>query len=229
MMVGQQEQSALAIFASMLASLAAQYAPADARFYLFDGTPADSPHFGLLERILAAIPHPSQFVPWRSVPDALTELATTLKDRNDAQAGPAIFTLLFGLQRYRLLRRQEDDFSFSRSDTPAPPRPDKQFAELLSEGPPLGMHTLIWTDSPITLERTFERSAMRQFDHRILFQMSASDSSNLIDSPLANRLGAHRALLYSEEQGTIEKFRPYQLPDDPWLTLLSQRLKSRPA
>jgi len=30
---------------------------------------------------------------------------------------------------------------------------------------------------------------MREFDNRVLFQMSAADSSNLIDSPIANKLG----------------------------------------
>jgi hypothetical protein len=79
------------------------------------------------------------------------------------------------------------------------------------------------------VQRTLDRGAMRQFDYRILFQMSANDSSNLIDSPMANRLGAHRALLYSEEQGTFEKFRPYEMPDDAWLTLLRERLKGRPS
>jgi hypothetical protein len=116
-----------------------------------------------------------------------------------------------------MLRKSEEDFSFSRGGEEAAPKPDKQLAEILSEGPGLGIHTVIWADAPVTLERTLDRAAMRQFDHRVLFQMSASDSSNLIDSPAANRLGGHRALLYSEEQGTVEKFRPYGVPEEAWL------------
>jgi len=230
LLVGQQEESAAAMFASMVASIAAQQRPGDALFYVMDGSPADSRCLGLLERVMATIPHETKVVGWRQVPEAINELSTILKERqgNDAHAGPAVYLLVFGLQRYRLLRHQEDNFSFSRSEEPAPPQPDKQFATLLSEGPALGLHTIIWADTPITLERTLERSAMRQFDHRILFQMSASDSSNLIDAPLANRLGAHRALLYSEEQGTFEKCRPYELPDDAWLAFLAQHLKHRP-
>jgi len=54
--------------------------------------------------------------------------------------------------------------------------------------------------------------------------MSAADSSNLIDSPMANKLGMHRALAYSEEQGIMEKFRPYALPDAAWLEHVKQRL-----
>ena len=48
-----------------------------------------------------------------------------------------------------------------------------------------------------------------EFDNRVLFQMSANDSSNLIDSPAASRLGANRAVFFSEESGVAEKFRPY--------------------
>ena len=229
LMVGQQEESAVAIFASMIASLAAQYQPADALFYIMDGTPADSRYFGLLERVMATIPHPTKLNSHRQVPDAVNELSTLLAERqgSDAHAGPSVFLFLFGLQRYRLLRRQEDDFSFSRGEEAAAPKTDKQFVELLAEGPGLGIHTIIWADTPITLERTLERASMRQFDHRILFQMSASDSSNLIDSPLANRLGLHRALHFSEEQGTLEKFRPYELPNDARLHFLTEHLKNR--
>jgi DNA segregation ATPase FtsK/SpoIIIE, S-DNA-T family len=231
LLIGQQEESAIAIFSSLAASIAAQHKPGEAQFYLLDGSPADSRYFGLLEKVLAALPHPSKVIAWRQVPEAIHELAMMAAHRRDEDehAGPAVFLLLFGLQRYRLLRRQEDDFSFSRGEEAAAPKPDRQFAELLTEGPALGLHSIIWADTPITLERTLERSSMRQFDHRILFQMSAADSSNLIDSPLANRLGAHRALLYSEEQGTVEKFRPYEVPDEAWLAFLAEQFKTRTA
>ena len=66
---------------------------------------------------------------------------------------------------------------------------------------------------------------MREFDHRILFQMSAADSSNLIDSPAANKLGFYRALAFSEEQGVLEKFRPYAMPDKAWLAHVAERLR----
>jgi ABC-type Zn uptake system ZnuABC Zn-binding protein ZnuA len=68
---------------------------------------------------------------------------------------------------------------------------------------------------------------MRELDNRILFQMSATDSSNLIDSPAANKLGANRALAYSEEQGSMEKFRPYALPNEKWLAEVKQTLVAK--
>jgi len=91
----------------------------------------------------------------------------------------------------------------------------------------VGMHVLAWCDTPAAVERTLDRASLREFDNRVLFQMSASDSSNLIDSPLANKLGQNRALAYSEEHGTIEKFRPYALPEGEWLQRVRERFGSR--
>ena len=59
--------------------------------------------------------------------------------------------------------------------------------------------------------------------------MSAADSSTLIDSPAANKLGFYRALSFSEEQGTMEKFRPYALPDASWLEHVASSFGNRPA
>ena len=50
----------------------------------------------------------------------------------------------------------------------------------------------------------------QQLRSQALMQMGANDSSTLIDSPVASRLGAERALLFSEERGTIERFRPFE-------------------
>jgi hypothetical protein len=72
--------------------------------------------------------------------------------------------------------------------------------------------------------RAFDRQALREFSMRILFQMSANDSSNLIDTPQASRLGAHRAYFHNEEEGRLEKFRPYGLPPEAWLTWFHEQL-----
>jgi hypothetical protein len=144
-------------------------------------------------------------------------------ERHDA---PTVVLMVYGLQRYRMLRRDEDAFGFS-TDQDAKPQPDAQFAGILREGPAVGVHVITWADTLGTLERTLDRQTVREFDHRVLFQMSATDSSNLIDAPTANQLGFHRALLYSEEQGGIEKFRPYDALTDEWLAHIGQELARR--
>ena len=88
------------------------------------------------------------------------------------------------------------------------------------------MHTLIWCDTVTNLNRGLDRRALWEFAMRVVFQMSAEDSANLIDTPSASRLGPYRALLYDEEGGRLEEFRPYALPDESWLTWVGERLRA---
>jgi hypothetical protein len=134
--------------------------------------------------------------------------------------------MLFGVQRMRDLRRQEDDFGFGRKENEAA-NPAQQFATLLREGSVLGIHTLMWCDTLNNLQRTLDRQSMRELTMRVVFQMNVNDSSNLIDSPLASKLGLHRALFFNEEDGRLDKFRPYGLPSEAWLTRVREQLARR--
>ena len=58
--------------------------------------------------------------------------------------------------------------------------------------------------------------------------MNATDSSNLIDSPMGSRLGPNRALLYVEEVGSAEKFRPYGTASDDWVARTSRQIAGEP-
>jgi hypothetical protein len=111
-----------------------------------------------------------------------------------------------GLHRFRDLRKVED-FSFGASEGAS--RPDQQLAKVLRDGPALGVHVVTWVDTAANVDRTLERATAREFEARVLMQMSANDSTNLIDTPAAANLGRHRAILHREELGTVEKFRPY--------------------
>jgi hypothetical protein len=227
LIVGQADELAQAIMISSLVSLAAQHPKESAIFYIIDGTPVDSPFAGTFEKIKNIIPHEVKMIELRGVPDAINEVAEEMKRRQTADnlpELPEIYVMIYGLQRYRALRKTEESFGgFGSSDEEKKPEPDKQFADILREGPPLGIHTITWCDTPASLERTLDRNSMREFDNRVLFQMSANDSSNLIDSPAANKLGMFRALWFSEEQGTIEKFRPYGTVTKDWLAYLKEK------
>ena len=121
---------------------------------------------------------------------------------------PPVVLMVHGLQRFRSLRRDEDDFSFSSGE--GPPKADRVLAAILRDGPGVGVHAIVWADTATSLQRCVDRGSMLEFDLRVLMQMGANDSSALIDSPAASRLGAERALLFSEERGTIERFRPFE-------------------
>lgn len=154
------------------------------------------------------------------MPDILNRLAGEVQRRldNEGAAQPPLFLFVHGLQRARDLR-QEDTFS-SYSNEPAPANPAQQFATILRDGPETGVHTLIWCDSVTNLNRALDRRLLREFALRVAFQMSAEDSSTLLDSPAASKVGPNRAYLYSEDEGRLEKFRPYGLPSAEWLATL---------
>jgi hypothetical protein len=231
-MVGQLDESALAVFASAIVSLAAQH-PAEessfgARFYFLDGSPAEGQNSGYLAKLASVLPHASRVGSWRDSGAFMAELAAEVNrrvDNHDAQAS-AIYLFIYGLQRFRDLRPTEDDFGFGRRGEEKP-NPAKLFGNVLRDGPAVGVHTFIWCDTMTNVGRAIDRQLMREFEMRVLFQMSANDSSNLIDSPLASRLGLHRGLYFSEERGQPEKFRPYHLPDDGWFDWLKKRFAAK--
>ncbi len=228
LIVGQRDQEATAMLCTSMVSLASQ--ERDARFVILDGLAPNEKEQALLERTAASLPHETQTVAWRQTEQAIASLHAELNRRLMLQSTdqePSYYLIIRGLQRYRMLRRQEDDFSFSAQEKP--PTPEKQLVDLLRDGPPVGMHTLAWCDSNSTLERTFDRGTLREFETRVLFQMSATDSSHLIDSPEASRLGLHRSLLHNEEDGIIERFRPYAPPPKQWLDAVGDQLQHKAA
>jgi hypothetical protein len=197
------------------------------RFYVLDGTTDDSPQLGNLGRVADALPQTSRVGDWRDLGSLIGELAEEVERRQKTNetGGPTHYLFVQGLQRFRDLRKQDDDFGFGRKGDEKP-NPAKQLLTILRDGPMLGVHTLVWCDSLNNVTRCLDRQAIREFEMRVLFQMSATDSSVLIDSPAAGKLGLHRALFHSEDQGKLEKFRPYGLLSDAWLAEVGRLLKA---
>ncbi len=231
LIVGQRDEAALGLFSAALLSLAAHHGPEGAQYVVLDGSAPDSATEGVLERLANTFGLDCRSVGWREVADVVAELAQDVEHRRDHERSDMrpLYLFVYGLGRYRILRRNEDDFSFGSSEGPA--SADRQFADILREGPLLGLHSLVWADTLATAQRTLDRQTLREFDNRVLFQMSSADSSQLTDSPIANRLGFHRALFYSEESGQLEKFRPFASPEAQCLAELTEAFarKWRPA
>ena len=212
LIVGQQEDAAHAMMTAVAAALLAD---PRVRVMTLDSTPADQRECGVLERMsMTQDPSgPTRFAGPRGAASALAEAAAEVSRREALAQDPeatlpdtSIFVLAMGLHRFRDLRKVED-FSFGSSEGAM--RPDQQLAKVLRDGPSLGVHVVAWIDTAANVDRTLERATAREFEARVLMQMSANDSTNLIDTPAAANLGRHRAILHREELGTVEKFRPY--------------------
>jgi energy-coupling factor transporter ATP-binding protein EcfA2 len=204
LMVGQQQDHAFHLLAAAAVSLARP--GRDITMSLVLGQALEDEQGAeladLTQRLSLATTTP------RELPERLRMWHEELERRLAAGTpGEPWFLLVYGFQRLRDLRRPDDDFGFGRKGEEVTPY--RAFMKLLREGPGVAMHTLLWCDNFNNLQRALDRSGLREFEMKVLFQMNANDSSNLMDSPLAAKLGAYRAYLYTEDQGKLEKFRPY--------------------
>jgi DNA segregation ATPase FtsK/SpoIIIE, S-DNA-T family len=236
LIVGRDDKASLGVMATSALALGAQAVSTGTNsttIYVLDGSlpnadsaqswrqltsvwkPAETPAFD-------GLGDPGQVIRVISPKETATvinEIIVELHRRAD-EPGPPVFLYVYDLARFRDLRKSEDDFGFtSGSDKGA--NTAQLFSEILREGPAVGIFTLAWVDSYQTAQRWLARDQMNRFEYRVLFAMNANDSSSLVDSPLAGRLGENRALLYRGDTGTLEKFRPFSTPTSGWLNQLA--------
>jgi hypothetical protein len=227
LLVGQNDEAALALLTASLVSLAVQQPTA--RFLMLDGTAPHEPHAGYLKSVMEGWPQPMELVERVGLATAMAGLAGEMNERlkgTSIERGVR-YLLINGLHRYREFRRSDDDLGFGRRGAERTVSPLEHLQALLRDGPSVGIHLLIWCDSLVNVMRSLDRQGLRECGQRVLFQMNAADSSNLLDSPLASRLGRNRALFATDETAQPEKFRPYGLPSLAWLNEVKRRLADR--
>ena len=226
LVVGQSEERTATQLAVALVALAAQFPRGGAQLVVLDSTPPGFPQRELLDRLVQSSPQPVVPAGNSNLVEVMGNLADELKRRADnEQTGPEIFVLVQGLQNFKKLR-QEDEFSFSSSASEGP-NPAATLLSLITEGPARGIHLIITCDTYNNVNRFLGRKALTEFEMRVVFQMSASDSASLIDSPAGATLGLHRAVLYNDREGSLETFRPYAQPGGEWVAEVVQQMKSR--
>jgi S-DNA-T family DNA segregation ATPase FtsK/SpoIIIE len=216
LVVGQSAERSLSLLTVSTAALALQFPAGQAEFVILD--PHASEGEGWYHKLAAALPNKVRVGGPAEVAELMNSLAADLAARTPTSGrdAPEVFLVIQDLQRFKALR-PDDDFRFSMDDDAGAASPSKVFADLLGEGGPCGMHVIASTDTWNNVSRWIPRKLMAEFEMRVLFQMSANDSANLIDSPAASALGLHRALFFNEHLGTLETFRPYALPDESWI------------
>jgi DNA segregation ATPase FtsK/SpoIIIE, S-DNA-T family len=224
LVVGQNDEAVLAMLGIGLVSLAAQFPAGGVRMVVFDTSPPGSPEREYMDRTARCVPREIQWVRGGELAGALASLVRELDQRLAASApdSPPIFAFIPGAQKFGRLR-PEDEFSFGDS-AEAVAKPSAHFQRLVSEGAAQGMHLIVTFDTGANAQRFLGRKGLAEFAARVLFQMSANDSALLMDSVRAGALGLNRALLFNEQEGHTEIFRPYARPDNGWFAQASVKL-----
>jgi hypothetical protein len=158
------------------------------------------------------------------VEEVMSALASEQQSRAEQSGatGAETFLLIHGLQRNKKVKFDEE-MSFSL-DANAGAHSGLLLNKLITEGAGLGFHVIATCDSYNNVMRCLSRKAVSEFEMRVVFQMSSNDSASLIESPQANDLGLHRAILFNGQEGWTETFRPYALPDAEWIAATSKGL-----
>ena len=150
----------------------------------------------------------------------VAELSAELATREAAGAAttvPAIILAIRNIGQFRSLRRDEDDFGMSGFGAAKSATPASQLGDLIRKGPLVGIHVIVWSDTFSNAMRWLSNSLLREFDSRIAFRLNQTDSSSLIDTPAAASLSPGRAILYRDQTGAADRFRPFSWPSQQWL------------
>ena len=193
-----------------------------AQVYVLDGELAEEPDVEFWSELAEPLPHDIRVGGPREAAEFVSDLAALITARGKDDTQPPVFLFIDNIGRFRDIRKADDDYGFGRRDEVETPA--QQFVRILKDGPAVGVHCVVWADTFNNATRWMSNQTLRELEMRVAFQMSATDSSNLIESPVAGKLGQNRAILYLEEDGSHEKFRPYGLPSQEWLDVIQTGL-----
>jgi hypothetical protein len=233
LIVGQSRESARGLLSSCLIGLTATHLRAAdsqvarrASFWVLDGERAEQQQSDFADALQPYLNVALNVAGPAQAERTISRLAQELEQRIAAPhaACDSVYLVVHDLARFRDLQPAADDFGLGRFGDANSTTPAARLARILRDGPASGIHTLVWADGYHTISRWFDRQSLRDFGQRVLLQMSAVDSSHLMDSTVASQLGAYRAILFDPDRGEAEKFRPYAFPSAQWLANLRQQL-----
>ena len=227
LILSRDEAEGVGMCVASILSVLAQQRPGAARVFIADFTLADSEWAERAEEIEEFFPHEVKVLSrQRDVAEAVKRIADEVKRRIEAPPEESsIFLVLQGMQRLKILRTDDDSFTYENESA----TPSELLATILREGPEAGVHVIGWCDTYPNAGRIVDRRMMREFGLRAGGVMSADDSQGFFDDSAASRIDkAHRVLFSDEERpGQLDKFRPYSMPAREWLEMTGRKLRDR--
>ncbi len=126
--------------------------------------------------------------------------------------GQPLLLLIRNIGQFRNLRREEDDFGLGSFGAAKNVTPASRLGDLIRRGPQFGIHVVIWSDTFSNVIRWLSTGLLKEFDYRVAFRLNQTDSASLLDTPAAAALTGGRAILYQDQTGESERFRPWVWP-----------------
>ncbi len=224
MIVSRDESEGACASLLVILSILLQHLPDRVRIIVADFSSPDSEGRDQIEAIRRSFSATFRIVNLqREVASMLSEIEQELRIRSDKpERRESIYLVLRGMHRIKSLREDGDDEDGHNAV--------ELFSAILRDGPELGVHVIAWADTWANATRGIGRKRFGEFGLRTGGVMSAEDSMNVFDSPIASRLSKPHRMIFSDEDrpGQFLTFRPYAMPTVPWIEKLAVRLQSRP-
>jgi thiol-disulfide isomerase/thioredoxin len=233
LVVSRDEKEASGVLFAATLSLAAQHNATGAKIYFLDLSSIASDGSSAQEALAELLPEVLKlYRQQRDLQNILPELADVVVKRQNDRKAPVghLYLIILGLHRARDLR-QEDGGLRLRSlgkEERGPNLPDL-FATIVRDGPEVGVHVLVWSDSYASLSRALDRQSLREFGVRVVGAMNSQDSMYLLDDAAASKIDRPHRLIKADETivGVLEAFRPYALPSINWVRKIAAALLPR--
>ena len=139
----------------------------------------------------------------------MREMGTRLEE-DDYRAHPKVL-VLFGIHRARDLdpENESDDDGESLSEL---------LSQLLRDGPEVGLHTVLWSDTLAALQRRIDRSGLKELAWWVLGAMSPDDSRAITDTEGAASLRSHQAVVFNGDTDQLRRITLFEQPSAEWIT-----------
>jgi hypothetical protein len=210
LVTGHNEDIGVRVMSSAIISIAAQTRPGNSTFYYFNFYNVDDELANVPDGLFNHIDQKCVKVIARQTKETLQTLRYEIERRiaKGAADEPNIYLCIFSLQRARALRK--DGYSMSEEG--------ELLAYILKEGADTGVFSLIQVDTMDAFAKNLDEDLLREFSQRVASQMNPENSVRIIGNQKASNLKTNRAWYYDDNENTMIKFKPYELPAFGWIS-----------
>ncbi len=182
-----------------------------ARVRILDFTSVDDGFEELVEPILASDKRVT-IHRRRQLVAALQEVRDEVSERTelDDRRSPPELLMIVGLHRAR-------DFDPDEPGDADAPHPASILEGILRNGPDVGVHVWLWSETVSSLDRRLSYGSLRECGWRIAGQMSADNSQRLLGSESAGGLRGQQVILANEDLGVERRCLAYRHPTREWV------------
>lgn len=215
LVVGYDENIGLRVMCSSIISIAAHQQPKTCIYYSFNFYNVDSEFESIPAELFNKIDQDCKTVDSKKVKETLESIKEEIEKRLtvDSINYPNIYLCFFSFQRGRVFRK--DGYSMSEEGN--------LFAYIIKEGADVGVFSLVQVDTMDNFSKNLDDKLLKEFSQRVASQMNPDNSVKVIGNQKASKLGTNRALYYDDNENTMIKFKPYELPSFDWVAELNKK------